>query len=215
MVKSSQKILKPIFISKDQRETLEERDRLEALEQAEIEERNRRELERQEDSKALVMETLEREQNSAKQLQANVSDEELPDDEDYSEEEEDELIAWKLRELQRLKRDQQVLVASKTLERDKSERLRMTDKEIEEENERLGLKKSLRAKGDSMKFMQKYYHGGAFFTESDMVDKELLQRDITVSTGADRNLDRTLLPKVLQVKDFGKSSRTKCNQLHD
>jgi hypothetical protein len=62
-----------------------------------------------------------------------------------------------------------------------------------------------------MKFMQKYFHAGAFFTDApDLVDKDLLQRDFTVSTGAERNVDKTLLPKVLQAKDFGKKSRTKC-----
>jgi microfibrillar-associated protein 1 len=210
----SQTFLKPVFIVKERRETMAERKRLEELEEAEVEERNRRQLEKQNDSKNLVLETLEREELAAQSLKDNVSDEDLPDDEDYSEDEEVELMAWKLRELARLKRDQEALIEEQKLERDKSERLRMTDKEIEEENERLGLKKSLRAKGENMKFMQKYYHGGAFFTDSDLVDKKFLERDISAATGVDRNLDRSLLPTVLQVKDFGKSSRSKCKQYH-
>ena len=62
-------------------------------------------------------------------------------------------------------------------------------------------------------FMQKYYHKGAFFQVRTAwlgrlhKDMDILQRDYTEST-ADA-VDKTQLPKVLQVRDFGKRSRSK------
>jgi microfibrillar-associated protein 1 len=180
------------------------------MELAEIEMRNLREEERQEQSKALVYETLEREQRAIEQMKLkNDSDQELPDDEDYSDDDDEEFNTWKVRELERLKRDQQIQIEQEKLEKEKSERAKMSDSQIEEENMKLGLKKSLREKGE-MKFMQKYYHGGAFFHDGDLVDQGLVGRDITAATGQDRSVDRSILPKVLQVKDFGKKGRTKC-----
>merc|ERR1712088_320349 len=45
------------------------------------------------------------------------------------------------------------------------------------------------------KFMQKYYHRGAFYL--------------------DDKFDKTVLPKVMQVKNFGRSGRTKYTHLVD
>ena len=54
--------------------------------------------------------------------------------------------------------------------------------------------------------MQKYYHKGAFFQ-----DMEILQRDFTEQS-ADA-VDKTQLPRIMQVRDFGKRSRSKWTHL--
>ncbi|VVA99602.1 unnamed protein product [Arabis nemorensis] len=55
--------------------------------------------------------------------------------------------------------------------------------------------------------MQRYYHKGAFFQEDD-----IFQRDFSAPTGEDK-LDISKLHKILQVKKFGHSGRTKWTHL--
>jgi hypothetical protein len=61
------------------------------------------------------------------------------------------------------------------------------------------------------KFMLKYYHRGAFYTHE---EDQLLSRDISGATLEDK-FDKTVLPKVMQVKNFGRSGRTKYTHLVD
>eukprot|EP00746_Dinoflagellata_sp_MGD_P125381 gnl/MRDRNA2_/MRDRNA2_60137_c0_seq1.p1 gnl/MRDRNA2_/MRDRNA2_60137_c0~~gnl/MRDRNA2_/MRDRNA2_60137_c0_seq1.p1 ORF type:complete len:230 (+),score=22.89 gnl/MRDRNA2_/MRDRNA2_60137_c0_seq1:124-813(+) len=75
--------------------------------------------------------------------------------------------------------------------------------------------KKIRSK---MKFLQKYYHKGAYFqTNSDersgpTVPESLYGRDFWESTPED-NFDKTLLPSIMQVKNFGRRGRTKWTHL--
>eukprot|EP00951_Prasinocladus_malaysianus_P021867 scaffold181711_cov42-Prasinocladus_malaysianus.AAC.2 len=68
-------------------------------------------------------------------------------------------------------------------------------------------------------FMQKYWHKGAYFQEaSDGKDQtgvdNIFRRDFSAPTGEDK-MDKTMLPKVMQVKNFGRSGRTKYTHLLD
>lgn len=66
--------------------------------------------------------------------------------------------------------------------------------------------------------MQKYYHKGAFFqdTPDDVAATAggdgIFGRDFSAPTGEDK-LDKSILPKVMQVKHFGRSGRTKWTHL--
>merc|ERR1739847_174159 len=79
-------------------------------------------------------------------------------------------------------------------------------------------KKELRAERTKMRFLQKYYHKGAFYQEG-ADDKfgtvgtdPIYLRNFKQPTEAD-NFDKTLLPAVMQVKNFGRRGRVKWTHL--
>lgn len=122
-----------------------------------------------------------------------------------------EKAAWKLRELQRLKRERESLIV-RELEREELEKRRNMDeserlkedyarkKEIEEEREQ---------NRGKMEFMQKYYHKGAFYQ-----DEDVLKRNYNVAT-AEEHRNKEVLPKSLQIRsgELGRASRTKYTHL--
>lgn len=117
--------------------------------------------------------------------------------------EEEEYAAWKLRELLRMKRDR-IEQAQRDQEiMDIERRRNMTDAEIIAEDS----KDKPQQERSKIKFLQKYYHKGAFFA-----DEEILARDYNEPTLEDK-VDKSSLPAVMQVKNFGKMSRTKWTHL--
>jgi microfibrillar-associated protein 1 len=122
-----------------------------------------------------------------------------------------EYEAWKLRELKRLKRDREER-EEMAREMAELERVRnLTEEERREElrqNPKIVTNKAVKGK---YKFMQKYYHRGAFYMED---EEDVYKRDISGATLEDK-FDKTVLPKVMQVKNFGRSGRTKYTHLVD
>ena len=122
-----------------------------------------------------------------------------------------EKAAWKLRELQRIKRERESLIA-RELEREELEQRRNMD-ESERLKEDYARKREIeeeRAENrGKMEFMQKYYHKGAFYQ-----DEEVLKRNYTVPT-AEEHRSKQYLPKSLQVRsgELGRASRTKYTHL--
>jgi len=120
-----------------------------------------------------------------------------------------EFEAWKFRELQRLKRDRELREQEEAEQAERDRRRAMTEEERLKDlrdNPRVVTNKINKGK---MKFLQKYYHRGAFYLDK---EDDVLKRDILEPTLEDHH-DKSVLPSVMQVKDFGRSGRTKWTHL--
>ncbi|XP_031839432.1 microfibril-associated protein 1 [Nomia melanderi] len=201
--------LKPVFVRKKDRITVMEKEK-EAMKQkqAEIEAKKMAE-ERKRQTLRMVEEAIRKETQVGKGN--NDQEGKLEDVCTDDENDEVEYEAWKLRELKRIKRDRE---EREQLEKERLEieRIRNMTEEERRQEARLNPKviTNKAAKG-KYKFLQKYYHRGAFY-----LDKEdnIFKRDFSGATLED-HFDKTILPKVMQVKNFGRSGRTKYTHLVD
>ncbi|KAG1050988.1 hypothetical protein G6F43_006782 [Rhizopus delemar] len=199
---------KPVFIPKAKRETILEQEKL-AKEREEREKRLEEEMEeRKKQSHTMLADELKREQEEllAKDLTEH---EDMPDDTDGLDEEA-EYEAWKLRELARIKRDREARI-TREKEEEELERRRALPEEVRLKEDLERAKESKNKEKGQHTFLQKYYHKGAFYHNP---DDEIFQRDYSAPT-VDEVRNKELLPKVMQVKNFGLAGRTKYTHLVD
>ncbi|XP_058112975.1 uncharacterized protein LOC131256003 [Magnolia sinica] len=207
-------MIKPVFVPKSERDTIAERERLEAEERA-LEELVKRRLElRKVETKQIVVEEIRKDEEIQKNLDVEANNADVETDDEVNEAEEYE--AWKAREIARIKRDREDREAM-LKEKEEIDKVRTMTEEERREWERKN-PKPLPPPKQKWRFMQKYYHKGAFF-QSDVDDhvatassNEIYKRDFSAPTGEDK-MDKTILPKVMQVKHFGRSGRTKWTHL--
>ncbi|KAL5518539.1 hypothetical protein ACEPAH_221 [Sanghuangporus vaninii] len=195
-------MFRPVFVPKRGRVTVLEREKeVEDSEEA-LERKRLQEEERKKQSHDLVAESIRRE------LADKEKEKETPDVDDADGlDPEGEFEAWRLRELSRIKRDKEA-EAAREREREEIERRRALPEEqrLKEDLEHAKETRESKSKG-KQKFLQKYWHKGAFHQD----DEVLKKHDYTEAT--ESAMDVSLLPKVMQVRDFGKRSRTKWTHL--
>ena len=204
--------LKPIFVRKEARVTAKEREieekkekEREELAKKEAKERREQALKMiQEDKKREEEEKEEKEEDEAMRLAINAV---ITEDED----EETSYELWKVRELKRIKKEREEREGHMK-ELEEIEKLRnMTEEERQAELEKNPKIITNQYEKSKYKFLQKYYHRGAFYLDE---ENDVFKRDIAQPTLEDHH-DKEVLPKVMQVKNFGRSGRTKYTHLVD
>ncbi|XP_011300778.1 microfibrillar-associated protein 1 [Fopius arisanus] len=201
--------LKPVFVRKKDRITVMEKEK-EAIKQKQAEAESKRLAEeRKRQTLKMVEEAIRKDTPSTKSV--DTIEGQLNDVCTDDENDEVEYEAWKLRELKRIKRDREEREAIEK-ERMETDRLRNLTEEERRQEARINPKvvTNKAAKG-KYKFLQKFYHRGAFYLDK---DENVFKRDFSGATLED-HFDKTVLPKVMQVKNFGRSGRTKYTHLVD
>ncbi|CAG9824065.1 unnamed protein product [Phaedon cochleariae] len=200
--------LKPVFVRKRDRITIIEKEK-EAQKQKKLEEEAQRLAEeRRRQTLRLVEESIRKDQQPKDKPSNEPQVDDVCTDDDNDEV---EYEAWKLRELRRVKRDREEREA---VEKEKMEMERLRTMTEEERRAQLRLMPKTvinKAVKGKYKFLQKYYHRGAFYLDK---DDDVFKRDFAQATLED-HFDKTILPKVMQVKNFGRSGRTKYTHLVD
>lgn len=201
---------RPVFVPKTARHTISEREAEQARQAALYDEEQAR-RDRHVVARTLVADYLHRdaateEQRKKAELAADNNPLSLDDTDGLDPEM--ELQEWRLRELQRLKRDKE---EGERFEREHAE-LAQTRALSEADRRRIDAEKLAEWEAkprQEYRFMQKYYHAGAFYQDS---GEPVLHRDASAPTLGDR-ANKELLPESMQVRDYGKRSRSKWTHL--
>lgn len=209
---SHRTLKKPTFVSKENRATVIKRQQQQQLEEDKFQRAEQQAKKRAEQSRQLVVDEVRKAEQEGGSSDSDL--ELMPDDSDNNQEAEFEL--WKIRELKRIKRYQE---KRQKLEADKNEtdrRRKMTDEERRRDDLELikkGLKKDPNGIKTKIKFMQKYYHKGSFYMDDESLEQNDPRKKSYNEPTLEDKFDKTLLPKVMQVKKFGFIGRTKWTHL--
>jgi len=195
--------LQPRFVKKEKRQTIVEKEQVQKEMEKLKDDKEKQTKDRKERTRTLMKEARERSNNTNGEEEVA-----LTDDDDDEETQHKEYELWKFRELVRIRRERDEREKWRLERLDVERRRNMTDEEVasEKRKNKEGFKER-----KYMKYLQKYYHKGAFFgTELTEIQQT---HDWTAPTGEDKWIDRTMLPKVMQVKNFGRAGRTKYTHL--
>lgn len=210
-------LMKPVFVPRHRRETINEQ----LLQAAELEKRQEIEVQvqqqRKQATRVMVAESVRRFEEKQNLDATDVdSDAGLPDDTDAVDAEacSSEYENWKLREIARLKRDADHRAALAAEMAELERRRNLSEEERYAEDVAAG-RFAVQEKA-KWKFLQKYYHKGVFYMDEDTIkDKsDVRAREYNEPTLEDK-VDKERLPTVMQVKNFGKRGRTKYTHLND
>ena len=198
-------LFRPTFVSKDDRITLQKQLEEELKDQV-IEKKIKDEIRKE--NKIISTEAERKKDPNFDDAidDENDSDTDLPDDEDADE----DLAyqAWKIRELQRIKRDRNKRMEYFAEKEETERRRHLDDAARAAEDEKSG--KYHFEEKSSYRYLQKFYHVGAFADKSD----PLFQRDYNIGVGEDL-FDKSNLPMAKHEKrgDAHKKGKSKWKHL--
>ena len=127
--------------------------------------------------------------------------------------------AWRLRELQRLKRDREAMIAREKEIEELERRRNLTAGEREKEDQDfLSKQKEERDENRTQSgFLARYHHKGAFF-QDDEAAEILKKRDVMGAKFVDEVSDKSALPEYMRIRDMnklGKKGRTRYKDLRN
>ena len=121
----------------------------------------------------------------------------MPDD-TYNPDDQIEYENWKIRELNRIKRQMEEKEIKKKEQKEIERRRNLTDEQRKEENLKLGSDSTIRNFKSKIKYLQKYYHKGAFFQDEAYNNSEhIYNRDFNLPTWED-SIDRSNVPGIME-----------------
>ena len=121
----------------------------------------------------------------------------MPDDTDNPDDQ-IEYENWKIRELNRIKRQMEEKEIKKKEQKEIERRRNLTDEQRKEENLKLGSDSTIRNFKSKIKYLQKYYHKGAFFQDEAYNNSEhIYNRDFNLPTWED-SIDRSNVPGIME-----------------
>eukprot|EP01065_Artemidia_motanka_P032145 TRINITY_DN39194_c0_g1_i1.p1 TRINITY_DN39194_c0_g1~~TRINITY_DN39194_c0_g1_i1.p1 ORF type:complete len:477 (+),score=168.74 TRINITY_DN39194_c0_g1_i1:54-1484(+) len=211
-------LAKAVFVRRDERLTVLER-RIQEEKLRKEAERQKALREKRRDAAHRLVVVAAGQEEMREQEFGDESDGDLPDDDD-NKDEAAEYEAWKLRELQRIRRYKEERERDEAEKREVERRRLLSDDarklediEYQRKLEEMGLSR------DKVKwnYMQKYFHKGAYFMgtqEKGMEKEKVYQRDFGAAVGMDK-ADKELLPTAMHKRgaDFGKKGQSKWTHL--
>jgi microfibrillar-associated protein 1 len=209
---SEEDMMKPVFVPKSKRITIIEEVVRQEEERRKVEKEMQRRQEKKLETRQLVADSIRKMDDKAElDMTDTGSDAGVPDDTDDLDDD-IEFENWKLREMTRLNRDAALREARMAEKVDLERRRNLTNEERLAEDTAAG---KFTKEKSSRKFLQKYYHKGAFYMDETSVGNgDVRARNYSEPTLED-NFNYEALPEVLQVKNFGKRGRTKYTHLLD
>jgi microfibrillar-associated protein 1 len=194
------KLLRPVFIKKNQRSTPAAK----TADEVAAEEEQRR----LEQTRVLVQEQIE--QRAAQKAAGKKDwDDDVEEADINAVDDTDgvdpaaEYAAWKLRELKRIKRERAAIEEAEAERAEVERRRNLTAAEREaEDREYLDKQKEERGDRGNMQFMQKYFHKGAFFQE-ELKELGIDKRNLMGAKFEDQT-NREVLPEYMQIRDMTK-----------
>ena len=172
-------------------------------------------VERQAESRQMLVEAVRKEEEGNEGHSMEFA--EMPDDDDEIDEIE-EFDTWRLRELKRVRRERAEREAEANEKAELERRRNLTDAERKKEDEAFAAQRADHKQDKAKwKFLQKYYHRGAYFQDEDETGNNrlgpVMMQDFGGATGKDAVGDKSTMPAPMQVKNFGFRSQVKWTHL--
>jgi len=206
---------KPLFVPKHKRNLVQDEEKKWEEEERRMEMEKKMTEKRKQESRTMVAKTVAAVQEKSL-AEEDMEDEGIgatngPPNDDDDIDIEQARDAWEIRELRRLLDAVDEMKQQEKQQLERERRRQMTDEEVLEYDKKVGRYQapgSNRQPGTSQpgSFLQRYYHRGAFYMDKEEFDEKDVRHRAAeyarAATGGDK-IDKSALPKVMQVKGFG------------